>query len=222
MFSAEFRASLQAGIKTVRKAASQRSASLPQSETFPDDGVDQDDHTVDAVGDPDTMTMLAVLALPPIPPEWGHILCGRSHEAASVLQGRMAMLAVGCRLGINPSQGALEQAARCRSVGAVRSLLTITYGSRGLSTAFELAGILQPPKLAESVPHSKASQSAETAEQLVSRQGFTSQARILRWFDRPEPVRPVWRTRWLSADQSDGAWCGSACCPLARSRLPRR
>jgi hypothetical protein len=148
------------------------------------------------------------LALPPIPPAWSQLLCGRAHEAASAQYGRMALLAVGCRLGVTPSQSALEQVAGCRSVGAVRRLLILAYGSRVLSTAFELAGILQPPTSAQSLSYSKASQSVETAEQPVIRQGFTSQARVMRWFDRQEPVLPAWRSSPPPAGADDGSWVG--------------
>jgi hypothetical protein len=163
------------------------------------DGEDSDD---------DPVILPPCLALPPIPPAWSQLLCGRAHEAASAQYGRMALLAVGCRLGVTPSQSALSEAARCRSVGAVRRLLILAYGSRGLSVAFELAGILQPSTSAEFLPYSKASQSVETAEQSVTRQGFTSQARVMRWFDRQEPVPPPWRSSPPPAGADDGSWVG--------------
>ena len=58
----------------------------------------------------------------------------------------MALLAVGCGLGIHLSPNALCEVAKCHSVGAVRRLLVWAYGERGLATAFELAGREQPPE----------------------------------------------------------------------------
>jgi hypothetical protein len=158
--------------------------------------------------DEDPVILPPCLALPPIPPAWSQLLCGRAHEAANAQYGRMALLAVGCRLGIHPSQSALEQVAGCRSVGAVRRLLILAYGSRGMCTAFELAGILQPSKSAESLSYSKAPQSVETADRLAIRQGFSSQARVMRWFDRQEPVPPPWRSSPPPVGADDGSWVG--------------
>jgi hypothetical protein len=44
-----------------------------------------------------TVIVPLYMALPPIPPAWSQLLCGRAHEAASAQYGRMALLAVGCR-----------------------------------------------------------------------------------------------------------------------------
>ena len=46
--------------------------------------------------DPDDCVLAA---LPSPSPDWSHILGGRPHEAASGPLARMALLAVGCRLG---------------------------------------------------------------------------------------------------------------------------
>lgn len=60
-------------------------------------------------------------------------------------------------------------------------------------------------------PHGK----PDSAEQLVTRQGFTSQARVMRWFERPEPVPPAWRHQetvgekeWRESMEETGTWCG--------------
>ena len=54
-------------------------------------------------------------APPPIPPDWSHLLCGGPHEAASALSASSALLAIGCRLGSNPSPNALCEAANIAS-----------------------------------------------------------------------------------------------------------
>jgi hypothetical protein len=74
--------------------------------------------------------------------------------------------------------------------------------------AYQMAGIPQPPKSAESLQPGRASQSVETAEQLVSRLGHTSQARVMRWFERPEPMLPAWRSLPPPAEADDGSWVG--------------
>jgi hypothetical protein len=51
-------------------------------------------------------------------------------------------------------------------------------------------------------------ESVETLQQPVTRQGFTSEARVARWFDRPEPVPLAWRSSLPPADADDGSWCG--------------
>jgi hypothetical protein len=100
--------------KSARKADAPASLSAAIPVEDPDDDPNPDDHLSLYID----VKLTVPPTLPPIPPAWSHLLCGRSHEAASAQYGRMALLAVGCRLSIYPSQSALEQAARCRSVSA--------------------------------------------------------------------------------------------------------
>jgi hypothetical protein len=46
------------------------------------------------------------------------------------------------------------------------------------------------------------------AEQPVTPGGFTSQARVMRWFNHQEPVRPPWRSSLPPAEADDGSWVG--------------
>ena len=114
-----------------------------------DDRVDPDDCVPQLSTEPAREKICTFPALPPPSPDWSHILGGRPHEPATAISARTALLAVGCRLSISPSPNALCEAARSHSVGAVRRLLVLAYGERGLSCAYQLAGREQPHKTAD-------------------------------------------------------------------------
>jgi hypothetical protein len=79
-----------------------------------------------------------------------------------------------------------------------------------LDAAYLSADILQlrrdPENVAAATFNSSAASLNCDSDRLVSR--YTSEARVMRWFDRQDSAPPVWRNQWLAADQSDGAWCG--------------
>jgi hypothetical protein len=119
---------------------------------------------------------------------------------------------VSCRLqalGVTLSQSVLSEAASCRSIGALRRLLVLAYGSCGMSVAFELAGILQPPKPAESLQPSRASQNVDGKPDSPSRDGITGSdaiapsllaelpgmpRRLLNWMLAPDSEPPSWQS----------------------------
>jgi hypothetical protein len=157
------------------------------------------------------ITFEVPLALPPPQPSWS-FLCDRPGASVSLLLARSALESVGCRLGFHPSQSVQEQAVKGCSAGALRRLIADGYGQRGLDAAYQLGGILQRSQsdrgLRGKVTEESISQRVETSDALVSGQGFTSQARIQRWFDRSEAVRPPWRSSPPPAGADDGSWVG--------------
>jgi hypothetical protein len=158
----------------------------------------------DDSSDPHDCTLLL---LPPPSPEWSHLLCGRPHEAASALSARMALLAIGCRLGIHPSLNAFHEASRCRSAGAVRSLLVHVYGERGLAIAYQLAGREQPPRTtSDGVTNGD---SKANPPELLSPEVLRSlPLPVARFFLYEPRTPPRWRTSRPPDGMDDGAWCG--------------
>jgi hypothetical protein len=211
MFSAEFRATLQARAKPVRTAVP-RVAPLPSPEPPPlqDDSGDRsapDDRAqAGQIHQYIDVIPKVSLALPPIPPAW-NFLCNRGDAPISIALAKNALESIACYLAIRPSPDALLEAARCRSAGTLRQLIEDIYG---LDAAFQLAG-MQRPKPVKPLQHSQARPDAEASNELTiprSRWDVTADQRVARWLERPEPVQPVWRARWETDDQHDGAWVG--------------
>jgi hypothetical protein len=90
-----------------------RAQQLPDSEGDECYGISHiDERLLDSNKTASQEQSCALSALPPPSPDWSHLLGGRPHEAASALDGTMALLALGCRLGIHPTPDMLP--AGCR------------------------------------------------------------------------------------------------------------
>jgi hypothetical protein len=176
------------------------------SDDDPNDDTDPDDCVV--------QIPTSLPALPPPSPDWSHLLCGRPHEPASVLFACTALLAVGCRLGINPSSNALCEASRCHSVGAVRQLLELIYGEHGLTIAYQLAGREQPPKTVSRVDRvtygdaTAAPLNCDAIEPGLAEAIMQAPSRVQRWMLAPPRESPRWRTSLPSEEVDNGSWCG--------------
>ena len=183
--------------KQVRELPLPCSLNEQQPDDDPNDNPDPDD--------------CALPALPP-PPDWSHILGGRQQEAASGPLAHMALLAVGCRLSISPTTDALCEAARCHSVGAVRSLLAHVYGERGLANAYELAGREQPDKPANRVDGVTAGEAmpvnCDALEPGLAHAIMQAPSRVQRWMLAPPRDPPRWRTSAPPEGMDDGSWTG--------------
>jgi hypothetical protein len=127
----------------------------------------------------------------------------------------MALLAIGCRLGIHPSLNALCEAARCHSAGAVRRLLVQAYGERGLVTAFQLAGMEQPPRLVSS-QQVKGVEPAPGPPDLLSPEVLRSlPLQVARFFLHERRDPPPWRRQETFSERAHremiedcGSWVG--------------
>jgi hypothetical protein len=100
-------------------------------------------------------------------------------------------------------------------VGAVRRLLVLAYGKRGLATAFELAGREQPPKPANRVDGVTGGDAMPAApvdcsaiEPGLAEAIMQAPTRVQRWMLAPSYDPPRWRTSLPSDEMDDGAWCG--------------
>jgi hypothetical protein len=219
--SSELREALAGQKRRPRLLSKQPLEQLPAPDD-PDDRINPDDHGQVSSGE---LSPPEWLALPPIPPAWS-FLCDRGHSAVSALTARAALASVACYLGTHPTPDALRQASKARSASALRQLIRESFGEVGLSAAYELGGLIppkrhEPPNVtitidSESGHRSGADKpptrwaSVETSDSLArSCLGYTSEARIMRWLDRPEPMSPPWRGYSPPpAGADDGSWVG--------------
>jgi hypothetical protein len=192
----------------------------------PDDNPDPDDcgpRLSVRVAEQNVEKIYTLPALPPPSPDWSHLLCGRPHEAASATSARMALLAVGCRLGIHPSPDALCKATRCHSAGAVRSVLVRVFGERGLRCAYQLAGREQPPKVSDRLQtnpkHFRTSAApvdcSSAIESGLAQAAIQAPTRLQRWFLAPPRDPPPWRRQETLEERAHrvqledrGSWVG--------------
>jgi hypothetical protein len=147
------------------------------------------DDSPDDNPDPDDYVMQIPTALPPLSPDWSHLLGGRPHASASALDVSRALLAVGCRLSISPSTDALSEVGRCHSVGAVRSLLVRCSGERGLALAYQLAGREKPPQVGEGTNVITNGNAAPGPPDLLSPEVLRSMPKRVARFSCTSPLR---------------------------------
>jgi hypothetical protein len=147
--------------------------------------------------------------LPPPSPNWSHILGSRPNEPVSALSAHRALLAVACRLSLRPSPNAIREASRCRSAGAVRSLLVRVYGERGLAIAYQLAGREQPDKIVSRVNGVTRGDTATGVPDLLETAVLRSMSPRVAAFMLYTPRDPPrWRTSPPPDGADDGSWCG--------------
>ena len=186
-------------------------AGRPDTTEDPDDSIDPDDSAPrfsERVADQNVEKVYTLPALPPLSPDWFHLLGGRPHSPASASFARMALEAVGCRLAIHPSPNALCEAAGCHSVGAVSSLLVRHLGEQGLATAYQLAGSEKPPIASSRLDGVASPDATAGPPDLLSPEVLRSlPPRVARFFLH-EPRTPSWRTSRPLSEADDGSWCG--------------
>jgi hypothetical protein len=192
--------------RRTRKTEAAAAIAPPLGGDDPNDNPDLDDRSDSERKDP---ALSVTLALPPPSPDWSHFLGGRPHAAASALSARLALLAVGCRLGIHPSPDTLCEAARCHNVAAVRRLLEQAYGERGLSCAYELAGRVQPHKPADRANAVSAAHRPAGPPDLLEPAVLRSMPLpVARFFLHTPRDPPRWRSCLPASEQDDGSWVG--------------
>jgi hypothetical protein len=200
-----------------------RARELPESQPLgsddPDDVIDPDDSGPHLRKDRNFFPVLPTrAALPPIPPDWSHLLGGRPHSPTSALAARMALLAVGCRLSISSTPEALSEAAGCHDVGSVRRLLLSVYGTRGLSCTYELAGLEQPANVVGNtvtggnvqapIPSAAPLNMHDAIEPGLAEAVLQMPRRVQRFLLAPSRYPPPWRSAGPPAGADDGSWCG--------------